>query len=134
MENCIFCKIIKGEIPCHKVYEDDNVLAFLDITAHAKGHTLVIPKKHAETLLDIDDDQLQELFLAVKKVTQKLKEKLSPDGFNGGWNNGQVSGQSVPHLHIHILPRYQGDGGGSTHSIVKNSGDMSVEEVAELLK
>jgi histidine triad (HIT) family protein len=133
MENCIFCKIIKGEIPYHKVYEDDNNLAFLDVTPIAKGHTVIIPKLHAETITDIEDDKLQSLFLAVKKVQQKLKGKLNPDGFNGGWNNNEVAGQTVPHLHIHIIPRYNGDGGGSIHSIIKNP-QIPVEEVVDILK
>ena len=134
MDNCIFCKIVKGEIPCHKIYEDEDNLAFLDVTPHAKGHAMVIPKKHASVLTDLDDEGVKNLFVAVKKVTLRIKEVLNPDGFNGGWNNGEVSSQTVPHLHIHIFPRYNGDGGGSTHSIVNNPGDMSVEEVAKLFE
>ena len=134
MENCIFCKIIKQEIPCYKIYEDEDNLAFLDVNPHAKGHAMVIPKKHVSVLTDLDDNNVEKLFVAVKKVTQMLKEKLNPDGFNGGWNNGEVCGQTVPHLHIHIMPRYDGDGGGSIHSIIKNPGDLSVEEVHNLLE
>jgi len=131
---CIFCKIVKGEISCHKIYEDDDNLAFLDVVANAKGHTLIIPKIHAHTLIDLDDKKVESLFLAVKKTTEKIKQVLNPDGFNGGWNNGEISGQTVPHLHIHIFPRYKGDGGGSVHSIVKYPGDKNVEEVAKLFK
>jgi histidine triad (HIT) family protein len=133
MEDCIFCKIINKEIPCHKVYEDEDNLAFLDVTPIAKGHTVIIPKKHVKTLTDISDEKLQSLFLAVKKVQQTLQDKLNPLGFNGGWNNEEVAGQTVPHLHIHVLPRYHGDGGGSVHSIVSYP-QVPVEEVAELFK
>lgn len=133
-ENCLFCKIIKKEIPCHQIYEDENNLAFLDITPHAKGHTVVISKIHASNLLDLEDNKLQSLILAVKKTTQLLKEKLNPDGFTIGINHGEVSGQTIPHLHIHLFPRYHQDGGGSVHSIIKNPGDKSVEEIAELFK
>lgn len=132
MNNCIFCKIGKGEIPAHKVYEDKNALAFLDVKPHSKGHTVVIPKEHGETVFDFSDKQLQELMVAVRKTMSRIKEVLSPDGFNVGWNHNTAAGQVVPHLHVHIMPRYLGDGGGSMHSIVKNPGDVSVEEVGRL--
>ena len=131
--DCIFCKIMKKEVPCHKVYEDDSVLAFLDVKPHAKGHTVVIPKVHAETVFDLDDDVLEKLIVAVKKVMEMIKEKLTPDGFNVGWNHNTAGGQIVPHLHIHIMPRYNDDGGGSMHSIVNNP-QVSVEGVAKLFE
>jgi histidine triad (HIT) family protein len=118
MNNCLFCKIVNNQIPCHKVYDDENVLAFLDIDPLAKGHIVVIPKKHAENILDLDDENLVNLFLAIKKITQHLKNKLNPDGFNIGINMRKYAGQAVEHLHAHILPRFKGDGGGSIHSIV----------------
>lgn len=131
--DCIFCKIVKKEVPCSKVYEDDFVLAFLDVKPHAKGHTVVIPKVHAETIFDLDDDVLKKIFVAVKKVMEVIQEKLTPDGFNVGWNHNTAGGQVVPHLHIHIMPRYNDDGGGSMHSIVNNP-QVSVEEVAKLFE
>lgn len=134
MNDCIFCKIIKKEIPCHSVYEDQNILAFLDVHPHTQGHTVVIPKKHAVRIFDLEDKEMSELFIAIKKVMGILDKKLNPDGFNVGWNHNTAGGQVVPHLHIHIMPRYINDGGGSMHSIVKNPGKMSVEEVARLLK
>ncbi len=127
---CLFCKIVNGDIPCSKVYKNDEVLAFLDIKPHAKGHTVVIPKKHAVTVFSVDN--MGPLMNAVKEVMLLLKEKLQPDGFNVGWNHGKAGGQVVEHLHIHIFPRYDGDGGGSMHSIVNSGG--SVEEVAALFK
>ncbi|MBU0456982.1 MAG: HIT family protein [Nanoarchaeota archaeon] len=134
MENCVFCKIIDGDIPCYKIYEDDDFLAFLDVKPHAKGHSVVIPKKHGETIFDLDDNLLQKVTVIVKRVMERIQEVLNPDGFNVGWNHNTAGGQVVPHLHIHIMPRWNSDGGGSMHSIVKNPGDMSVEEVVELLK
>ncbi len=130
MEDCIFCKIIKGDISSDKVYEDEKVLAFLDINPHAKGHTVVIPKEHAATVFSVDD--LGPLMNAVKKVMLVLQDKLHPDGFNVGWNHGKAGGQVVSHLHIHVFPRYQGDGGGSMHSIVNTN--SKVEEVAALFE
>ena len=129
MENCIFCKILKGEIPNYTVYEDDKTLAFLDIAPRSPGHTVVIPKSHVERVSDLADDSVSALFSAVKKTAVKIEAALKPDGFNIGWNDGAAAGQVVPHLHIHILPRWTGDGGGNMHSIVNNPGEMSVEKV-----
>ena len=134
MESCIFCKIVAGEIPNYTIYEDNHTLAFLDINPHAKGHTVLIPKLHTETLFDMNKELSGELFLNIEKVMEKIQEVLQPDGFNIGWNHGQAGGQSVPHLHIHIMPRWNGDGGGSMHSIVDQAGDISVEEIAKLFK
>ncbi len=134
MDTCLFCKIIKKEIPAHIIYEDKDSLAFLDIKPHSKGHTVVIPKKHAVTPFDLDEESFQELLLDVKKVMEKLRDILYPDGFNVGWNQNTAAGQVVPHLHIHIFPRYNGDGGGSMHSIINNPGRMSVDDVAKLFK
>ncbi len=134
MLGCIFCKILKGDIPNYTVYEDNHVLAFLDINPHAKGHTVVIPKVHSEVLFDLNDEMIGYIFGAVKKVAEKLDRKLSPDGFNFGWNHGESGGQVVPHLHIHIIPRWNNDMGGSVHSIVNNPGEQSVEEIAKLFE
>ena len=134
MPNCIFCKIISKEIPCYKVYEDAQTIAFLDIQPQAQGHTVVIPKKHGETVFDFEEQALQTVMSAIRKVMVSIDTKLHPDGFNVGWNHNAVGGQVVPHLHIHVIPRYKGDGGGSIHSIIKNPGRMKVEDVAKLLR
>ena len=134
MNNCIFCKIGKGEIPAHKVHEDSKVLAFLDVKPHTKGHTVVILKEHGVTVFDYDDKQLQELMVAVRKTMERLQKVLQPDGFNVGWNHNTAAGQVVPHLHVHIMPRYNNDGGGSMHSIVNNPSKMSVDEVGKLFR
>ncbi|PIN74356.1 HIT family hydrolase [Candidatus Woesearchaeota archaeon CG10_big_fil_rev_8_21_14_0_10_45_16] len=132
MTDCIFCRIGRKEIPCHIIYEDDDTMAFLDIKPHAKGHTVVIPKKHGETVFDIDDKTYMAVMKAVKKTMEKIQKVLDPDGFNAGWNHNTAGGQVVPHLHVHIFPRYNDDNGGSMHSIV--NAPVDVEEVAEMFK
>ncbi|HAT03872.1 MAG TPA: HIT family protein [Candidatus Magasanikbacteria bacterium] len=134
MSDCIFCKIVKKEIPNYTVYEDDHVLAFLDIAPRAKGHTLVIPKVHAEHLLELNDELLGFLLFGVKRAQERIDHILQPDGYNVGWNHGEVGGQVVPHLHIHIFPRWRNDGGGNMHSIIDQSGDKTVEDVGKLFK
>lgn len=132
MNPCLFCKILQKEIPNHTVFEDEHTLAFLDIFPCAKGHTVVIPKVHAETLLDLNGELTKEFYLGVKRAMERVEAILSPDGFTVGWNHGAAGGQAVPHLHVHILPRWENDGGGTMHTVIKNPGDMSVEEVAKL--
>ncbi len=110
MDSCIFCKIIKGEIPSNKIYEDKDLFAFLDIGPVNKGHVLVIPKKHSETLLETEDAILQKVILAVKNVSIAVKNGVKADGINIIQSNSQAAGQLVPHLHFHIIPRFKGDG------------------------
>ena len=108
--DCIFCKIIKGEIPCTKVYEDEEHLSFLDIAPANKGHCLVIPKKHSETTLDMNKEELCRLIAVVNKVTAGVVKALKPDGYNLFVNNKKAAGQLVPHVHFHIVPRFKDDG------------------------
>ncbi len=103
---CVFCKIINGEIPSKKVYEDDDVLAILDISQATVGHTLVMPKKHYANLLEIPEKEYQNVMLKVKKIAEKINAKLNPKGINILNNCGEVAGQTVMHYHVHILPRY----------------------------
>ena len=106
---CIFCKIINGEIPSYKIYESEHALAFLDISQNTKGHTLVIPKKHVENIFELDPETGKDVFDAVLKTTQILKEKLNIENLNLLNNNGTLAGQVVNHYHIHIIPRYGND-------------------------
>ncbi len=106
---CIFCKIVNGEIPSNKVYEDDNFLAFYDISGMTKGHTLVIPKKHFDNIFELDDETAAKLFVLVKDLSKKFKEDPEVLGVNIVNNNGEVAGQTVKHIHIHIIPRYKDD-------------------------
>jgi len=133
MSDCIFCKIVEKEIPNHTVYENENVLAFLDIFPHAKGHTVVIPKKHYNSLSDLPEREWEYLAIGLKRAMEKIKRIFKPTAINIAINDGTDAGQVVPHVHWHIMPRYVNDGGGSSHSIVKNPGDMKVEDVAKLL-
>ncbi len=110
MNECIFCKIIKGDIPSDKVYEDDKFLAFLDITPMNLGHTLLIPKEHHKDLFEIPDTTLCEIGPAIKKIAEAVKEGTKAHGINIGMNNGPVAGQVVFHAHIHIIPRFSDDG------------------------
>jgi len=134
MEECIFCKIAKGEILNHTVYEDDNVLAFLDIFPHAKGHTIVIPKQHISTLEELSEQQWKDISVGLKEALKKINETLKPDGCNVGINNKEEAGQVVPHVHWHILPRYENDNGGSIHSIVNSAKKEEVGQLAKLFK
>lgn len=130
--SCIFCKIIAKEIPNHSVYETDEVLAFLDVFPCSKGHTVVIPKHHAERLVDLSPEEQSHLMHGVSAVMKKIDSTLHPSGMNVGWNDRASAGQSVPHVHVHIIPRYDGDGGGSMHSVVKNKEPGDVKEIAKL--
>ncbi len=127
--NCLFCKIINKEIPAEIIYEDDEALAILDVHPKAPGHTMILPKIHAENILDLADEKIQGVFKAVKKVVELLNKSLKPDGFTIGINHGKVSGQTIEHLHIHVLPRYHNDAGGSIHSIIDNPPKESLEEI-----
>jgi len=106
---CIFCKIIKGEIPASKIFEDKDMLCFLDILPINKGHVLVIPKKHAETVLQCDSEIWEKLMGRAKVIVGAIKQSLNPDGINIFVNNGKAAGQEVPHLHIHVVPRFRND-------------------------
>ena len=106
VSDCIFCKIVAGEIPASKVYEDDHFLAFLDISQVTPGHTLVIPKKHARNLLEMTPDETAVLFNIVSRVTKKVESATQPQGMNIISNMEEIAGQSVFHTHVHILPRY----------------------------
>lgn len=110
MKDCIFCKIVAGDIPATRVYEDDAVLAFLDIGPIVQGHTLVIPKAHFESLTTVPADLLARVIEAVQRVAAAQMAGLKADGVNVHQSNGAVAGQVVPHVHFHVIPRFEGDG------------------------
>lgn len=110
MENCVFCKIISGEFSSRKIYEDEFTLAFLDISKDVDGHILVVPKKHVKNILDCDNETLSRVFDTVKKVSNHLVENCGYDGVNLLNANDESAGQTVFHLHIHIIPRKKEDG------------------------
>lgn len=114
MSDCIFCKIVNGDIPASKVFENEHVLAFLDISQVTKGHTLVIPKVHKENLYELTPDMASKLYEVVPAIANAIKTEFNPIGLNSINNNGEHAGQSVFHFHLHLIPRYgKGDGFGA---------------------
>ena len=109
MNDCIFCKIVRGDIPCHKVYEDDDVLAFLDISQTTKGHTHVISKEHFRNLLYVPKDILAKVMGAAQKIAQAQVASLGAKGVNIINNTNEVAGQTVMHFHVHVIPRYSNE-------------------------
>lgn len=111
MENdCIFCKIANGEIPASTVYEDDMFRVILDMSPATKGHALILPKKHMANIFEMDEETAEKVFVLAAKVAKGMKSALNCDGLNIVQNNGEVAGQTVFHFHMHIIPRYNGDG------------------------
>ncbi len=108
MKNCIFCKILDGQIPSYKIYEDEYVYAFLDINPSTKGHTLVIPKEHVIDIYDMDEETAAKTFQAIPKIASAIKKAFNPIGLNIV-NNNQKPHQVVFHYHIHLIPRYEDD-------------------------
>lgn len=109
-QDCIFCKIIKGEIPCTKILEDDDVLAFMDIGPVVKGHTLVIPKSHHNPMMETPAEVLQKLIVAVQRIARAQMKGLQADGISVSQANGKAAGQVVSHIHFHVIPRFTTDG------------------------
>ena len=131
-DDCIFCRIVAGELPCFKVFEDHRTLAFMDINPANEGHALVIPKTHFAAVYGGDDDSLGAVMATVRKVASALRDELSPDGINVVQANGKGAAQSVLHFHMHVLPRQTGDELKLNWGI--NPGDMdAVRELGERL-
>lgn len=110
MTECLFCKIVKGEIPSFKIYEDKEFIAFLDIGPVNKGHTLIVPKQHSETFMHMNKNELGKVMHVVQKVANAILKATKADGFNLMLNNKRAAGQLVDHTHFHIIPRFNGDG------------------------
>ena len=110
MNNCIFCKIIAGEIPATIVHEDDDLLVIMDIGPIVKGHALVVSKKHCDPVTETPDDLLAKLHVAAKRIAAAQMNGLGADGVNIMQNNGKAAGQEVPHIHVHVIPRFSKDG------------------------
>jgi histidine triad (HIT) family protein len=131
--DCIFCQIVRGDLPAHRVYEDANAVAFLDIHPMVDGHTLVIPKVHIERFADMTPELSGKVFQTVHLVARRIAQALEVPAFNIGFNDGRTAGQAVPHLHFHIIPRFPNDGGGSMHSIVHLPQKRPLEEICQLI-
>lgn len=130
-EDCIFCKIINGEIPSAKVYEDEEVYAFLDISQVTKGHTLVIPKQHTKNIYETPPEVARELFERVPKIANAIKKAYEPKGMNILNNNEKAAEQSVFHLHLHLIPRY-GEGDGYSPNWTVHNDDYTSEDLQEI--
>jgi len=133
MSECIFCKIIKGEITSYKILEDKQTLAFLDINPVNKGHTLVIPKQHFETIIDTPDNILSDIIKTAQKIATALLKDC--DGINIMQSNQEAAGQAVPHLHFHIIPRYKNDNLPlwPQHKYKKGEAEKTLEKIKTLL-
>lgn len=133
MEKDIFCKIIAGEIPCHKVYEDDDVLAFLDISQVTKGHTLVVSKKHYDNFLTIPKQEMHKVMDVAQRIGQVQMKLLNAKGVNILMNCYEQAGQTVMHYHVHVIPRYQSVEGFEL-TFKENKEDLNLPVLAETLK
>ena len=132
MENCIFCKIIKGEIPSYKIYEDNNTYAFLDISNDIVGHTLVVPKNHVKNILYSDKETLNNIMNAVKIITDHYINNCGFEGFHLLSNNEPSAEQSVMHMHFHIIPRINNDNIKFYPTL--KSQDINLKDLSEKLK
>lgn len=132
MNECIFCKIINGEIPANIIYQDEQTLAFLDISPVNPGHTLIIPKNHHETILDCPLEIQTAMMKTLELITPVILKAVNSDGFNVNVNTKAVAGQVVPHYHLHIIPRHQGDGLELWHGQPYAAGEA--ENVAAAIK
>ncbi|WP_010093713.1 HIT family protein [Ornithinibacillus scapharcae] len=130
-EDCIFCKIVAGEIPSAKVYEDEHVYAFLDISQVTKGHTLVIPKTHVKNIYETPSEVASELFSRVPRIANAIKTAFQPIGMNLLNNNEPAADQSVFHLHIHLIPRY-GEGDGFSSNWKVHTDDYTSENLQNI--
>lgn len=120
MDNCIFCKILSGEIPSTTVYEDDDFKAILDVNPAARGHVIILPKKHAANIYELPDEDASKVMVVAKKIATAVRDAFHCEGVNILQNNGEAAGQTVFHLHVHVIPRFSGD----TVNIGWKPGDM----------
>ncbi len=134
MDDCIFCKIARGEIPCHKVYEDNDILAFLDTNPVTRGHCLVITKEHFQNLLYVPKDLLGKAMAAAQKIAQAEVASLGAKGVNILINTNEVAGQTVMHFHIHVIPRYDSKDSLKIDFIPRQISELNLPTVASLIK
>lgn len=133
MENCVFCKIVDGKIPSARVYEDSTCVVFLDINPANKGHCLVVPKKHSPDAIHTEDAVLETLLPVAKKVAGAIVSATGCSGYNLHMANGKDAGQEVFHLHIHIVPRFAGDGIGFQYE-VKNYAETEMRDYQDKIR
>ncbi len=129
-DDCIFCKIVAGEIPSQTLYEDEKFKVILDVGPATKGHALILPKNHYANLYELPEEDAAEAMKLAKRMMIKMTEKLNCDGFNIVQNNGEVAGQTVFHFHMHLIPRYKNDGEILKYVV----GEPNQEELAQIRK
>jgi len=132
--DCIFCRIVRAEIPAEVVARTDDVVAFLDVQPLADGHVLVVPLAHEACVEDLEPAQADALFRVVRLLAGPVREAVDGAGTTIGVNNGTATGQTIPHVHVHIVPRWQNDGAGSVHTIFPRKAYRDVKEVGTLIR
>ena len=131
-DDCIFCRIVAGDIPGRIVYESEEITAFLDANPLSPGHTLVIPSGHYERLADVPGDTAAKLFSVIHELVPVIEDVVGADGATVGFNDGTAAGQEVPHVHGHVIPRFDGDGGGPIHAVAGDRPELSDDELDEI--
>lgn len=133
MDTCLICSVVALSTSRYVVYEDEYCCAFLENSPDTTGHTVVALKKHAASIEDYSSVETIKLIDGIQAAVRRLTDALQPEGYNVGWNQGQAAGQLTPHLHVHVLPRWNGDGGGTIHSIISRPAKPP-KDIALLLK
>jgi histidine triad (HIT) family protein len=131
-ESCIFCRIIRGEIPSYKIHEDERTIAFLDISPSAPGHTLIVPKAHVARVEDLSEEDAEALFNTLHGLVGGIQDAMEVPSSTIGINNGPESGQEVPHVHIHVIPRTGGDRGRIIQGLVQSLDRPNEEEMLRI--
>ncbi len=132
--SCIFCRIVKGEIPAEVVARESDVVAFLDVQPLADGHVLVVPQAHAAAIEDLEPVAADALFRTVTRLAGPVREALGAAGTTIGINNGDATGQTIPHVHVHIVPRWPDDGAGSVHTIFPRKTSRALSDVGKAIR
>ncbi len=134
MSDTIFSRIIRGEIPCHRVYQDEHVLAFLDINPLSEGHTLVVPKEPAATMAELSEDAAAGLGRALPAICRAVTKATGTDSYNLLQNNGSAAGQEVEHVHFHVIPRRAGGRGATGLSVEWNAQEVGEDQLADVAR
>ncbi len=132
--DCVFCKIVRGELPAHKVYEDEKVVAFLDIYPINPGHTLIVPREHYESLHEVPEDTLAAMIKAAARLAPAILKATGATGYNIVVNVGRSAGQEIMHVHLHIIPRREGDGCHIMHCKRSRASDEELARIAESIR
>ena len=132
--SCIFCRIAAGEIPAEIVAKDEHTVAFLDVAPLADGHTVIVPRRHVATIEEMDPGEAAALFHTVQRLAGPVRQALGAAGSTIGINNGGATGQTIPHVHVHIVPRRADDGAGSVHTIFRAGSRRPVAEVGKEIR